>query len=433
MRLLAMASVVGLFAAGTVAPVQATATEPHDRATYCPDRDAYEVTACTDRPRLPVTPLKRQLRWMLRQLSGDAAPVTAAEVRRHFSPALLAQPQMSPDAIAAAFQDTLRQFGPLRFEGFAYPPRPHQGLALLRAESGQRAEVALGVGRRSRLIDTAAVSEASPVIVPRGRYSGWFDVGGRRLFLRCTGNGTPTVVFENGLTTDWYALQNRLSRTTRVCSYDPARQGGPTSRSDSAPAPRTGSDRVRDLHALLTVAHVPGPYVLAGHSNGGLFSLSYASQHPRQVAGLVLIDGVHPGYHRRTFNALKHLIPAEQRPAAWRQLCAVPSRHVDWEQLDICRSEAQARVQLTRRHLRTMPLAVISHGIPEGAPGPEQQIMERVWQRLQDELAAMQPGSEHVIARRSGHDIPHTQPRIVLSEIRKVVWAIRAGHHTVDG
>jgi pimeloyl-ACP methyl ester carboxylesterase len=218
-----------------------------------------------------------------------------------------------------------------------------------------------------------------------------------------------------------------------VCSYDPARQGGPSSRSDSAPAPRTGSDRVLDLHALMSAARVPGPYVLAGHSNGGLFSLSYASRHRTQVAGLVLIDGVHPGYHRRTFDALKHLIPAEQRPAAWRQLCALPSRQVDWEQLDICRSEAQARVQLTRRPLRTMPLAVISHGIPEGAPGPERRIMERVWQRLQDELAAMEPGSDHIIARRSGHDIAHTQPGLVLSEIRKVVHAVRLGRHTLNG
>jgi pimeloyl-ACP methyl ester carboxylesterase len=368
---------------------------------------------------------------MLRQLSGDAATVTAAQVRRHFAPAMLAEPQTSPDALTAALKDTLQQFGPMRFEGFAYPPRAHQALALVRAESGQRAEIALGVNRRSRLINTAAVSQAGPVIVPHGRYSGLFNVGGRRLFLRCTGTGQPTVVFENGLTTDWYPLQNRLSRTTRVCSYDPARQGGPSSRSDGAPAPRTGADRVRDLHALMTVAHVPGPYVLAAHSNGGLFSLSYASQHPGQVAGLVLIDGVHPGYHRRSFNALKHLIPVEQRPAAWRQLCALPSLQVDWEQLDICRSEAQARAQLRQAPLRTMPTAVITHGMPEGPPGQEQRIMERVWQRLQVELATMEPGSDHIIARRSGHDIQHTQPRLVLSEIRKVVHAIRQGHRTL--
>jgi pimeloyl-ACP methyl ester carboxylesterase len=238
-------------------------------------------------------------------------------------------------------------------------------------------------------------------------------------------------VFENGLTTDWYALQNRVARTTRTCSYDPARQGGPTSRSDSAPAPRSGNDRVRDLHRLLRVAGVPGPYVLAAHSNGGLFSLINASRHPARVAGLVLIDGVHPSYHRRTFNALKHLIPPDQWAAAYQQLCAVPPLQLDWEQMDICGAERTARRQLAKRPLQPMPLAVLTHGIPEGSPGPEQDIAERVWGRLQDELAAMVPGAEHVIARRSGHDIQHTQPGLVLNEISKVVAAVRDGRSSL--
>jgi hypothetical protein len=92
--------------------------------------------------------------------------------------------------------------------------------------------------------------------VPKGRFSGWFDIGGRRLFLRCTGHGSPTVVFEGGLTTDWYELQNRLTPFTRVCSYD--HPNGPWSRSDPAPIPRTARDYVADLHSLLRVAHVPG-------------------------------------------------------------------------------------------------------------------------------------------------------------------------------
>ena len=70
------------------------------------------------------------------------------------------------------------------------------------------------------------VDDAPPTIVPRGPYSGLFDVGGRRMFMRCTGTGTPTLMFENGLVSDWYRLQNRLSSLTRVCSYDPARMAG---------------------------------------------------------------------------------------------------------------------------------------------------------------------------------------------------------------
>jgi hypothetical protein len=105
--------------------------------------------------------------------------------------------------------------------------------------------------------------------VPRGRYSGLFDIGGRRLFLRCTGTGSPTVVFENGLVSDWHPLQNRQSTLTRVCSYDPARMAGPWGRSDPRLGPPRRDDRVADLHALLHAAGIPGPYVLAAHSNGG--------------------------------------------------------------------------------------------------------------------------------------------------------------------
>ena len=148
------------------------------------------------------------------------------------------------------------------------------------------------------LIEFFGAEAAPPTIVPTGRFSGWFDIGGRRLFLRCVGHGSPTVVFEGGLTTDWYRRsQNQVAPFTRVCSWD--HPNGPRSRSDPAPTPRTARDFVADLHALLRVARVPGPYVLAGHSNGGLYSQLYASTHPRQVAGLVLIDAVHPAYHKR--------------------------------------------------------------------------------------------------------------------------------------
>jgi pimeloyl-ACP methyl ester carboxylesterase len=432
-----LASVV-LSTATTLATVSAQASpisdNPQHHASYCPRRDAYEVSGCLGRPRLPSSPVTPQLHWMLRQLSGDAATVTADEVRRHFTKPLLAQPLTSADDLVTALKNTLRRFGPMHFEGFSYPPRRHQALVLARGEaSGFRAEVPISVTARTGLINSIAVSKATPVIVPRGRYSGWFDIGGRSLFLRCIGKGSPTVVFENGLSSDWYPLQNRLSSRTRVCSYDPARQGGPTSRSGSARAPRTGSDRVHDLNALLATAHVPGPYVLAAHSNGGLFSLLYASRHPRQVAGLVLIDGVHPRYHRRTFNALKHLIPPSQRPQAWKQYCAIPALQVDWEQMDICRSEAQARARLAARPLGRIPLAVIRHGVPEGPPGPVRRISEKVWRHLQRSLAALEPGSDYVVAGRSGHDIQHTQPRLVLREVGRVVAAVRAGRHVLHG
>ena len=293
----------------------------------------------------------------------------------------------------------------------------------------------VSVDPSSGLVTELGLTEAPPTIVPRRTALRMVRRRGRRLFIRCTGHGSPTVVFENGLTSDWYDLQNRLSGDTRVCSYDPALQNGAFSRSDPAPTPRTGADRVRDLHRLLRAAGVRGPIVLAGHSNGGLFSLLYASRHPHDVAGLVLIDGVHPGYHRRELRMLKsHLDPATWREFA-AHTCDIPPAVIDSEQMDICESEHQARVALQRHPLVRMPLSVISHGVvppgtyPDGWPADAE---EALWSRLQDELAALEPGSRHVIATKSDHDIQHEQPRLVLREIKWVVDAVRAGHRTLD-
>ena len=414
-------------AAALLAPVGAAATTRHPAeqpaaARYCARYDAYEIRDCAPAHRLPEGPLGAQLGWVLDKLAGGTATLTVDEVRAHLSPGL--QQVQPAEAVLDGFRSTLAEQGPMRLVGFSYPPRWEQALAIVRSSSGERG--ALAIGTDGPLIDAIGLDQAPPTLVPRGRYNGWFDVGGRRLFLRCTGTGAPTVVFENGLTADWYDLQNRLSHLTRVCSYDPARQAGPLGRSDPAPGPRTGSDRVRDLHALLAAAGVPGPYVLAGHSNGGLFSLLYASRHPEQVAGMVLIDGVHPAYHPRSIEVAKRFVPRDR----WAQLvagaCGIPPVQVDPELIDICGAEAQTRTALAAHPLRRMPLSVITHGGLHFPPGSEEAAQERLWRQLQDELAAMQPGSTHVIATRSGHDIQHEQPELVLAQLRRVVAAVRA-------
>src|SRR3954464_13187818 len=95
--------------------------------------------------------------------------------------------------------------------------------------------------------------------------------------------------------------------------------------------------------------------------------------------------------------------------------------------MDICRSEAQTRRSLRSSPLRPMPLTVISHGLPgEYPPGWPADAEENLWSQLQNELAALVPGSHHVIAERSHHDIHHEQPQLVIREIRRVVAAVRA-------
>jgi pimeloyl-ACP methyl ester carboxylesterase len=421
---------VALLLAGTLAAAGPAGTATaggsktrEQRAHYCKQVDAYRIKSCA-RAILPATPVGRQLGWVLAQLAGAAATLTEAEVRAHFSAEYLTI-VMPASEVARLLRQTIAERGTLTFLGFAYPPRTGQAVALIQTTMGERAAVALGVtNRRPALIEFLELDEAPPTIVPKGRSSGWFDIGGRRLFLRCTGHRSPTVVFEGGLTSDWYQLQNRLAPFTRVCSYDHPNR--PWSRSDPAPTPRTARDFVADLHALLHVAHVPGPYVLLGHSNGGLFSLLYASTYPRQVAGLVLIDAVHPATIKRRLAMLKPILSPEEWQAARLQMITLLPRLLDLEQVDIWTSERQTRRALRRSPIRPMPLVVIAHGHPE-PDTPFVELEEPFWQQLQRELARLVPGGRLVVATESGHDIQHEQPELVLDAIRDVVLAVRAG------
>ena len=119
------------------------------------------------------------------------------------------------------------------------------------------------------------------------------DVGGHRLHLSCTGSGSPTVVLEPGAgnmssTLGW--ITPAVARDTRVCVYDRAGRGW----SEPADASQDGVQIATDLHTLLHRGQVPGPYVLAGHSFGGLYVLTFAARYPDEVAGMVLIDSTAP-------------------------------------------------------------------------------------------------------------------------------------------
>ncbi|WP_088288263.1 alpha/beta hydrolase [Kineosporia sp. A_224] len=119
------------------------------------------------------------------------------------------------------------------------------------------------------------------------------DVGGHRLHLTCTGSGSPTVVLEPGAgemaaSLGW--ITPAVARTTRVCAYDRPGRGG----SDPTDTPQNGARVAGDLHTALHRAGVPGPYVLAGHSFGGLYVLAFAARYPDEVAGMVLIDSTAP-------------------------------------------------------------------------------------------------------------------------------------------
>ena len=119
------------------------------------------------------------------------------------------------------------------------------------------------------------------------------DVGGHKLFISCTGTGSPTVVLEGGLgqgSAYFARIAPEVATTTRVCAYDRAGRG----RSEPATGPQDGAAIARDLHALLAASGNPGPYILAGHSSGGVYVRFFAAAYPDEVAGVVLLDAQSP-------------------------------------------------------------------------------------------------------------------------------------------
>jgi pimeloyl-ACP methyl ester carboxylesterase len=147
------------------------------------------------------------------------------------------------------------------------------------------------------------------------------DIGGRSLHLHCTGSGSPTVVLSSGLgehSTSWAWIRDDVARTTTVCAYDRAGQGW----SDDGTATPDGDQISSDLHAVLTRAGVPGPYVIAGHSTGGLYAQVFAARYPEDVAGVVLLDSLtpramtalpsYPGFYN-TFRRVYPLLPSLAR------------------------------------------------------------------------------------------------------------------------
>jgi pimeloyl-ACP methyl ester carboxylesterase len=119
------------------------------------------------------------------------------------------------------------------------------------------------------------------------------DVGGHKLFISCSGTGSPTVVLEGGAgqgSAYFARIAPEVASTTRVCAYDRAGRGS----SEPASGPQDGATIARDLHALLAATGNPGPYVLAGHSSGGVYVRFFAAAYPDEVVGVVLLDAQSP-------------------------------------------------------------------------------------------------------------------------------------------
>ncbi len=146
------------------------------------------------------------------------------------------------------------------------------------------------------LLGAGVVYQTSASLKDRETYTAQgtiFEVNGRAMHLYCIGQGSPTVILESGVggnTLLWAYIQPTIAETTRICSYDRAGYGW----SEISTSVRTGEQLVNELHNLLEVGQIEPPYVLVGHSFGGIVIRSFASTYPDDVAGLVLLDSAHP-------------------------------------------------------------------------------------------------------------------------------------------
>lgn len=286
------------------------------------------------------------------------------------------------------------------------------------------------------------------------------DIGGYRLHIVCQGSGAgSTVILDAGsgeTSLSWALVQPEVAKFARVCAYDRAGIGW----SEAGPKSRSVSLMVEELHILLQRAGLKGPFVLVGHSIGGIVSRQYAASYPGEMSGLVLVDSAHEDQFRRypepviasTTRVIKQfpspealvaigipallpsLVPLEPRlpklvAEAHRALTTSNPKHVA-----AARAEIEELMRGTAKPVTTLgnlPLVVLSRGHPD--PGavdanlpPEVAAQtERIWNQMQLELAALSSRGRRIVALRSGHSIQLDQPELVVSAIREVRVAKR--------
>src|SRR5215218_2986324 len=246
------------------------------------------------------------------------------------------------------------------------------------------------------------------------------DVGDHSLHINCLGEGSPTVILEAanlGMSAHWTRVQQQVAQTTRVCAYDRAGLGW----SEPGPEPRDARQVSGELHTLLKGAGTERPYVLVGHSYGGLYARMYAARYPNQVSGVVLVDSSHPEQFTRSAEGramyeqtrrMGAFIPWLTRLGVIRLINFYPA-HPDLPsqqraQIEAFNSSTQQVVTTVEEFRATpetsaqvratgslgdKPLAVLSAG--EQSSG---------WLEMQGELASLSSNSIHHVVEGATHE-----------------------------
>ena len=289
------------------------------------------------------------------------------------------------------------------------------------------------------------------------------DVGGYKMHLHCTGQGGPTVILDAAMgcnSLEWSLIQPDVAKITRVCSYDRAGNGW----SDEGSYPRTSMQIVEELHDLLTRAKIPGPYILVGHSFGGVNMRLYANRYPEDVIGMVLVDASHEDqfrllppieqslieklvFHRQIARFLAHIgmirvvnsLTDEHKEfptsisGTYSRLQSTPKfiGTIFEERKSFSKSLDQLKNSDT--HLGKRPLTVITAGrsltVKEWKENGYSidwiDHWNQAWANLQRDLTTSSEDSTQIIAKDSGHMITREEPQIVIDAINKMVNKLR--------
>ncbi|KGR77980.1 alpha/beta fold hydrolase [Ureibacillus manganicus] len=226
-----------------------------------------------------------------------------------------------------------------------------------------------------------------------------------KLYAKLVGEnkGKPTIVMDAGYgdtSKVWDSLISDLSKLSDVLVYDRAGLG----KSETSSKPRTSSEMVRELHELLDKVNIKPPYILVGHSFGGVNTRLYATEYENEVFGLVLVDSTPEEYRERFLPTM----PQEFQQAYNKQF--IYEGNYD----EFMKSLKQ--LKNTRRMLN-VPLIVLSAG-KKAHYSKESQAL---WHEMQREILEISSNGEFIIAENSAHYIQNDEPEVIVSAIKRLI------------
>jgi len=316
------------------------------------------------------------------------------------------------------------------------PPSRRGGGCLLRL--GRIVLLALGLAAAGAIYEMLSEAADARAYPPPGRL---VDVGGYRLHINCTGSGSPTVVIDAGLgdwSSMWSWVQRGLAPTTQVCTYDRAGSGW----SDAGPLPRTAQEFAQELHTLLHNADIPGPYVIAGHSMGGLPAVMFVHDYPHEVAGLVLMESMSPPQFSRlaaeapaspVFNPLTVFARLGIVRLLGRPLGLIPALPEDVQAAYLARLVRPSNLQAVTDEAQGMPTSAFQvdavktiGSVPLIVLTSRSNQAPAGWQTWQERLPGLSSDSVHLFAENSGHNIELEEPAAAVAAIVQMVEKVRA-------